>query len=258
MNFVVALTPDRDGKAPDFTTVASNFNAKVSQLGPFGLEETLPGIDAGLDFNRAAFELTEGEDTHFSNPVDGKEGVYVLSLVAREAPRVPTFEEVEKDVMPKAYDHALADALSRKASEVRDTLDKAMQSGQSFREALVAFGLEPEKTLEFTSSTEMEDVPYAEVLMRGVMLSNRGDLSELLPARDAVLLAYTADRIAGDPASFGSIKGQLVNTIRRQYGRTTFDAWQEDLLKQANFQDRQAPVSEEEPVEDESAAEPAS
>jgi hypothetical protein len=253
MNFVVALTPDRDGKAPSFEAVASNFNAKVSQLGPFGLEEELDGVDAGPAFNRAAFELTEGEDTHFSNPVDGEEGVYVLGLVSREAPRVPTFDEVEKDVTPKAYDQALADALSRKSAEVRDTVDKAMQNGQSFTEALIAFGLEPEKSLEFTSSTDMENTPYGEVLMRGVMLSNRGELSELLPARDAVLIAYTADRIAGDPASFGSIKGQLVNTIRRQYGRTTFDAWQEDLLKQANFQDRQAAPAEEDLPADEAA-----
>lgn len=252
MNFVVALTPDPDGKAPSFTEVASNFNVTVTEIGPFAEREELDGIDAGAAFNKAAFELTAGDETHFSNPVEGREGVYVLGLLNREAERVPTFEEVEKDVLPVARDQALSDALSRKAAEIRDTVDKAMQAGQSFSEALVAFGIQPEKPVEFTSSTEMTEIPYGEVLMRGAMLRNRGELTDLLPAKDAVVLAVVTDRIAGDPASFGSIKGQLVNTIRRQYGRMNFDAWQEDLLKQANFQDRQAvPPADEEPATEE-------
>jgi parvulin-like peptidyl-prolyl isomerase len=257
MNFVVALTPDREGKASSFADVASNQNVTVTELGPFSAEEELTEVDAGPAFNRAAFELSEGEETYFSNPVEGKEGVYVLALIERQVERVPTFEEVEKQVMPVARNQALAEALSRKAAEIRDTLDKAMQNGQSFSEALIAFGLEAEKTLEFTASTDLEEVPYADVVTRGVMLNNRGELSDLLPAKDAILIAHVADRIAGDPASFGSIRGQLVNTIRRQYGRMSFDAWQEDLLKQANFQERQTASVNEEPIEGEVPAEPA-
>lgn len=254
MNFVVALTPDREGKAPSFTEVAKSLNLTVTEIGPFAAEEELDGVDAGSAFNRAAFELSAGEESYFSNPVEGEEGIYVLGLIERQAERVPTFDEVEKDVLPVARNQALAEALSRKAAEIRDTLDKAIANGQGFGEALVAFGLEPEKTLEFTASTDLEDAPYAEVVTRGVLLSNRGELSELLPAKDAIVIAYVADRMAGDPASFGSIRGQLLNTIRRQFGRMSFDAWQEDLLKQANFQERQAPALEEEPLEEEAPA----
>ncbi len=260
MNFVVALTPDRDGKALTFQEAANQFKATIEEVGPFSAREKLDGIEAGLDFTRAAFELTEGEETHFSNPVEGESGVYVLSLVEREAERVPTFEEVEADVMPKAYEQALADALSRKSAEIRDTLDKAMQSGQSFTEALVAFGIQPEPVVEFSSSSGLKEVADGETLMRGVLMRNAGELSDLLPTSDAVLLAHVVERISGEPATYESIKMQLVNTIRRQYGRTTFDAWQDDLLKQANFKERQTTVdeSEEAPVEDEAPSDTAS
>ena len=259
MNFVVALTPDRDGKTRSFHDVAAEFKVEAKELPPFSASEEVKGIDAGPLFNRAAFELAEGEETYFSNPVEGEEGVYVLGLLERVPGRVPTFDEVEADVMPEALAQSMTDALSRKASEIRDTVEKAMQSGQTFAEALVAFGLQPEAPLEFTSSSGLDDTPNGEALLRGVLLRNQGELSELLATPEGVLLAFVRERIGGDPASYESVKGQLVSTIRRQYGRITFDSWQDDLLKQANFQDRQAiPESDGEMDEagDEAGAEP--
>lgn len=259
MNFVVALTPDRDGKAMTFEEVAKKFDATIEKMGPFSAQTVLKDLDADQSFNRAAFELTEGPETHFSNPVDGEKGLYVMSLVSREAERIPTFEEVETEVLPKARDQALVESLSRKAAEIRDTVDKALQSGQTFTEALVAFGLEPEPVAEFSSSSGLKDVENGELLMRAVMMNNEGELSDLVPAEDSVLLAHVVSRSSGDPATYGSIKDQLVATIRRQYGRMTFDAWQEDLLKQANFEDRQArSIEEEEPATEEEAADDAS
>ena len=255
MNFVVALTPDRDGNATPFTEVAERFKVKATELGPFALEEELASIPAGPAFNRAAFELTEGDESNFSNPVEGEDGVYVLGLLSREAARVPTFDEVEAQVMPAARAQALEDALSRKAAEIRTTVEKSIQSGQSFTEALSAFGLEPTTNLVFTSSSQLDKVPYADVLTRGVMMRNQGELTELLPGRNAVVLGYVVARTGGDPASFESVKNQLVSTIRRQYGRVNFDTWQEDLLKQANFQDRQAAATADEEVPEEEAPE---
>ncbi len=253
MNFVVALTPDRDGRAASFAAVAAQFGATVNQTGPFAADDTVEGVDAGPAFTRAAFELTEGDESYFSNPVEGEEGVYVLALLGREPARIPTFEEVEEKVMPMARAKALEEALSRKSAEVRETVDNAMKAGQGFAEAVAAFGLEAVTNLEFTSSSKLESTPHAETLVRGVLMSNRGELTKLLPARDAVLLAYVADRIAGDPATYESIKGQLVGSIRRQNGRVNFDAWQEDLLAQANFKERatipdETEIPEEEPA----------
>lgn len=257
MDFVVALTPDRDGKAPTFEEVAARFNVSVKKIGPFSAKSALKEVDAGLDFNRAAFELSDGAETHFSNPVDGEHGVYVLSLVSREAQRVPLFEEVESDVLPKAHEQAVTEAMTRKASEIRDTLDKALQSGQTFADTLVGFGLQPKPVVEFSSTSGLKEIPEGETIMRAVMMRNEGELTELSPLESGdILIAHVIARTPGDPATYGAIKDQLINTIRRQYGRMNFDAWQEDLLKQAKFEDRQAKRqddgAEEQPTDNDS------
>lgn len=249
MNFVVALTPDRDGVAPAFEDAAGQFDLEVLQAGPFSAAEEIEGVDAGPAFNRAAFELTAGSEEYFSNPVPGSNAVYVLALEERIAERVPTFDEVEDEVLPVARRQALSDALTRKAQQVRDAADEALQSGRSFAGAVAAFGLTPEETKEFSSASGLQDDAYGDILLRGVLTRNRGELTELLPAEDAILLAHVRDRIHSDPATYDSLKLQLIATIRRQYGRISFDGWQDYLLRRADFRENR-PAAVDEDVED--------
>lgn len=255
MNLVVALTPDRDGTALSFEDAAKKNNLEIQTVGPFAAREPVEAVaDAGPAFNRAAFELTEGSEGYFSNPVEGSNTIYVLALSERQEPRVPTFDEVADDVIPVARRQAIVDALSSFASKVRDATDKAIREGGSFSNAVAEFGLTVEPTREFSSASGVrEGEPYAEDLLRGVLMRNKGELSELLPTEGAILLAYVAERVPGDPATFDSIRGQLVQTIRRQYGRMSFDQWQADLLRKANFKERQPLSGEDEEFVDEDA-----
>lgn len=252
MNFVVALTPDRDGVAPAFAEVAAKEEVDIKTAGPFAVTDDVEEVDAGTAFNKAAFELTEGAEGYFSNPVRGKDAVYVLALEERTAERVPTFEEAREQVLPAAREQALADALTRKAQQVRDAADKALQEGRSFADAVAAFGLKPEETKEFSSTTGLQDNDHGDVLLRGVLTRNAGELSELLPAKDAILLAFVAARTPADVTTYESLKQQLVSTIRRQYGRLNFDGWQDYLLKEADFHERakETPPDEDVPAED--------
>jgi parvulin-like peptidyl-prolyl isomerase len=255
MNFVVELTPDRDGVAPSFEEAAARTQLEVLKAGPFARGDEVEGVDAGPAFNRAAFELSDGTESYFSNPVQGEEAVYVVALEERIAERVPTFEEVEAEVMPVAREQALADALTRKAQEVRDAADKALKEGRTFADAVAALGLKMETTKEFSSSTGLQDDDLGEVLLRGVLTRNTGELTDLLPTEDGILLGHVAARIPGDATTYDSLKQQLVSTIRRQYGRINFDGWQDYLLQQARFEERtQAPVEDDlAPEEEESA-----
>lgn len=239
MNFVVELTPDRDGSAPGFDEAAGKSGFEVLKAGPFSLRDDVKDVDAGPAFNRAAFELSEGSEAYFSNPVRGEDAVYVLALEERIAERIPTFEEVEDEVTPLAREQEMADALTAKAQAVRDAADKAIQAGGSFADAVKAFGLKPEETKEFSSTSGLQDDTYGEILLRGVLTRNAGELTDLLPAENAILLGHVAARIPADATTFDSLKLQLVGTIRRQYGRLNFDGWQDYLLQQGGFQERQ-------------------
>jgi hypothetical protein len=256
MKFVESLTPDRNGNALKFEEAATAKGLLVEEPPAFARAETVKNIDAGLAFNRASFELTPGADTYFSNPVEGTDYVYVIALQEQIAERVPAFEEVADKVLPIARAQAIADALGDKAKKARDEATQAIKAGKPFADAFSAYGVAPLITGEFTASTGATTNEYSELLMRGVMTLNEGEVSELLPADDAILIAHVIERKPGDPTTLSSLKDQIVGSIRRQNTRLLFDAWQTYLLKQANFEDRSAPSDEPAP-EDEAVDESA-
>ena len=66
--FEIALAPDEFQAAPSFEETAIKFNLSVTATKVFTLYETLPDIDAGQEFNIAAFELFNRPDRYFSRP----------------------------------------------------------------------------------------------------------------------------------------------------------------------------------------------
>ena len=251
LELVVALTSDKDGNAPLFEDVAEKNGLLIERAGPFALRQKIEDIDAGLDFNRAAFNLTTGQDGYFSDPVKGSNYVYVIALEDRIPERVPTFDEVADEVLPIAREQAIADALSTKSKEIRDAADAAVKAGKSFSEAMKAYGLETITTEEFTASSADEDDEYSPILLRGILTMNQGEVSELLPAHDAVLIAHVAERRPGDPTTLESLKEQIISSIRRQNGRYVFDDMQQYLLKQAKFEPREMPQDTDDEPEEE-------
>jgi hypothetical protein len=245
LEFVVTLSPDRDGNAPTFEDAAKGTNLTVLTAGPFSRFETVPGIDASSDFNASAFNLTMAPDSYFSDPIEGMDGVYVVALTEKIPERIPTFDEVADKVMPVAKKQAVAEALTKKAGEIRDAAIKAVAEGKSFAETLSSFGVEAKTTGEFTANTLPTEDQYGKLLMRGVMARNEGEVTDLLPLEDEILLAYVAQRTPGDPTTYESLKQNIVSTLRRQYGRILFDSWQEQLLADAKLEEKAVPSAEE-------------
>ena len=251
--FIDLLSDSRERTAISFEAAAEQSGVPVEEPEPFTQAEEVAKVDAGLEFNQAAFALSIDADSNFSEPVKGEDYVYVLALVEKIAPRVPTFDEVASRVRPYAEMQAISDALSAKAQAVRDAADAALKAGKTFADGVKSFDITPVTSEEFTASTGPTTNDYSEVLMRGIMTMNQGELSELLPADDAILIAFVETRTPGDPSSYDSLKEQIETTIRRQNTRIVYDEWQDYLLKQAKFEDR-LPTNvpdEETPVEEE-------
>lgn len=236
MNFVVALTPDRDGAAPDFDVAASNASLVVNSLAPFSTTDELPSLQNEAAFKHAAFELGEGPETYFSNPVRGSNEVYVIALRQRLDSRAPEFSEVKETVTTIARKQALHDALLAKAEQVRDEAEKALAEKISFSETLAFYKLKPVKTEEFSATTGLADTnaPDREILT-SVLTLNQGEISKPTPIETGILLTYLAERKSSDTVSLDSIRPQLIQTIRNQSARLNFEAWENYLLKKANF-----------------------
>ena len=238
VDLVVALAPDRQGNSLSFDDAAGRGGFEVKTAGPFGLRDEVPGIDAGDAFNAAAFALKPNPEEYFSDAVVGSNFVYVIGLEERLDPRVPTFEEVEETAMKAATQNAKSEALTRTAQKLREAAMQAVADGKTFASAVEPFGLEVMKTGEFTVADGMETNEYSEMLIRGILPRNQGEVSDILPTEDgSALIAYIVKRTAGDPSALPSVAPQIRDTVRQQRTRILFQEWEKYLLAKAGFQD---------------------
>ncbi len=237
-DFVVTLTPDRDGNAPTFDEAAAKAKLEVKKAGPFALKEAIPGVDAGPLFNMTAFALSKSSEEYFSDAIPGSNFVYVLALEEKTPSRVPEFDEVAGEAMDKAREHAVTELLAKKAQEIHDAATKAVEKGDSFEKAVQEFGFTPKKIPEFTVAKGFETNDYADILMRGILPRNQGEVTDLLTADDGtVVIAFIEKRIPSDAAGLEGLKPQIVETVRRQRSRYLFEDWERYLLDQGSFVD---------------------
>ncbi len=251
-DFVVLLAPDREGNAPTFEEAAARTNLVLHTPKPFALDDDVPGVeDAGPLFNHIAFNLTKSPDGYFSDTVPGSNAVYVIAMEERMDARVPEFDEVADEVTVAAKAKATGEALTKKAQDVREAAMKAVDKGASFAKAVQPFGLKPEKTGKFTVASGKLTNEYSEVLLRGILPRNQGEVTDLLPGEDAVLIAYVAGRAAGDSSMLDSLRPQIAESVRRQRTRLLFSDFEEHLLRAGGFEERNKPVVEPEEPEEE-------
>ncbi len=238
--FEVALAPDRSGLAPSFDEAAEAAGLTVFTSPLFAVDEPVPGVDAGLDFNEGAFRLRPTPDESFSYPVKGEKSVYVLSFKERVDSRVPEFSEVKEEVMLAARDEATQKMLKELAEDVRAAIADDLEGGVSFADAVSSFGLELFDMEPFTVTARMADFDDSDEsynLIRNVLSCNPGELTELIPLRRGVLLGYVQSREPADGSVYASIGGDLVEYIRDKRQETIFDSWQGWLLSSADFTD---------------------
>lgn len=242
--FVEKVAPKADGGQPNFAGAAAAAGLKIKTMPAFGAQDDLKGIDETAPFRQAAFSLDTDADTSFSDPVIGKDTVYVLSLEQRYAAFIPTFDAVEAEVTKEVREQAIAKALAERAVEIDQAVVKSMSTGASFKAAVAPFGLKVQTTPEFDMSTESKD-KYADVLASLCINVPQGKLCKPAPVEGGVLLACVTSRKSTD-ATVGlpAIREELVDSLSRGRAQRLVSSWQESLLREGKLKDMQTPSAE--------------
>jgi peptidyl-prolyl cis-trans isomerase D len=254
LDFEVSLAPDRSGNAPAFEKAALAAGAAVRTSEFFSLKSAVPGLpDVGPDFNQAAFSLRPTADDYFSHPVRGSNAYYIVAFDKRNDARIPAFDEVKKEVHAAALDQAVEDNLNDTARYLHDKALSAIKNGKSLSEALKFSGVEVITTEPFSAKSGIpvddEDLAYA--LTKNIMPFNPGELTDVIPLKDGVAIAWIKSRHPAGNAVFQAIRNDLGMFIKRKRAETVFYEWQEYLLKQAGFEDNALKKRAQEPAEDE-------
>jgi peptidyl-prolyl cis-trans isomerase D len=250
-DFVLEITPDRYGKAMAFEAAAEKHGLTIEEPVPFSIDEPPPEVDAGLEFTRAAFHLTENPVERFSDPVVGEEHVYVLYFRENIPSRVPEFEEVAGEATELARVDKVRSTIQRKVGEIREAAAKGLQEGQAFADAVKSFDLVPARTEPFSSMTGITNSLYSDVILRGILTRNAGEISDPIPVGDGFILAHVKSRRPGDPTQFSALKNQIAQTLAQREGTQLLRAWEEYLLHSQGLVDHMKKTSageEDEPA----------
>jgi len=250
--FAQALTDAGKEGRSKFDAIAAEKGIQLIAPSPFALNEEPSGFEEpSPTINRAAFALTDDDDYYYSDPVEGTNFIYVLSLVERQASRVPSFEEVQAEVEEQARDFAIINALSEKAQEIRDSAIAGRSAGLSFEDTMKEYDLTPEKPAPFALNTMGEDSTIPSALLREILTLNAGEITEPVDDVDGLLIAHISTRTASVETA-DSMRGQILGTLRRQVGNAAFEEYQKYLLTRDDFQDltRRSPAREEEETEE--------
>jgi hypothetical protein len=261
-SFLLGLIPDKDGTALSFDTAATAAGLAVKTSAFFTASATVPDVDAGEIFTQESFTLSTNEtDRLYSNPVAGREAVYLMTLNAIQEPRVPALDEIKDSAGALLERRKMQAAFDKRAAALHDEIARAMKSGRTFTEAASAHQLPVTTTETFTvyENLTSNKVAFSEQLLGTVANQEKGDLSALLPTDRGLMLASVTQRDAGDPMTFQMLRPQLVQMLAEYRSGMVFNDWLEALLQKADLKDYRTTTTDiEADAEEAPAAQPES
>jgi peptidyl-prolyl cis-trans isomerase D len=222
-----------------FTDHAAKVGVALASLPPFTRQEIPEGIDAGASFTRDAFDLGTNLTDSFSDPIDGRDTIYVLSLQEKIPSVIPGFPDVKEEAISNASKQKAADALVEFSESLKQGFADQLSKGEDFSKLAEAQGYTVTSLEEITAATGIQNSPYENILFRGFLSRNQGELTDLLPADDLILLAYVRERAPAPAQSFTDYRPRIISNLVRERTQRVFSAFQDHLLDEASFSEKQ-------------------
>ncbi|MCX7817755.1 MAG: SurA N-terminal domain-containing protein [Kiritimatiellae bacterium] len=238
LEFVGRISPDRPTRPLSFEQAAREFGVEVRETPPLLRDVPLATVDAGLRFNRAAFELREAPDERFSLPVRGESGYFVLWLKERLPSRIPELADVRVEVERDAREEAISAALDTCA----ESLLHDLRAGKTtLAQAAARWNLPLQQPPEFTATRMPTNHPAVERLMGELATCNAGEYTPVVrggPDGTTRLVAHVIQRKPAPPGRLMDMSRNIADLILREREAAYHRAFEAELLKRGQLQDR--------------------
>jgi peptidyl-prolyl cis-trans isomerase D len=225
----------------DFATAAAELNLSVVENTPsFNVAETLPNIDPTAPFTRASVALEESETHYYSDPVLGRDHIYVIALQKKWPAFIPPYESVREEVRTAAQAQANAVAYQVYANDLFTTFQDALAADRTFAEVAQEYNLSITTTAPFNAATPLEG-PLATQLMERVFQLNAGDLARPILSEEGYIFLSLATREAADTTALGAQRLAIIQALENQKRVSQINAWQDKVVEEAaieRFEDK--------------------
>ncbi len=209
----------------------------VDNTPAFSLNGPVKGVDPTAPFARAAFALEDDETHYYSDPVVGRDFVYVLSLVKKLDSFLPSFDVVRESATEAAKLAATETAYVEKSEQVHREIETALKAGTAFADAAGKQKLELKTTAPFNVTSRLED-EFGQEIKAATARFEQGTLTGLIGTPDEFIVAYIAEKELGDEAvALPGMRAELASSIGNEKSTQLVAAWRESLLDEAGFED---------------------
>jgi hypothetical protein len=228
-NFVAALSDE----GADFAIKANAAGKEViKNIPPFSANETMEGIDPTAPFAKATFNLDLTPNQYYSDPVVGRDHIYVIALQKKLPAFIPAFEAVKQLAMEQAQQQADANAYREHVTSLYTQVQQAIADGTSFAAAINATSLSLETLAPFNSEQPLEH-PQATTLMERTYQLKAAQLAAPIQTKSGVLLAAVKLRDEADTTKLSAQRPRIEASLIQQKKANRVSAWQASIVAEA-------------------------
>lgn len=190
-------------------------------------ERQLPGIMNASLFVKTAFALQENE---VSTPLKLGRDYYILKVVARKAPHVPEFAEIQEEVRAKL----IAEKSNKAAAEKAEALDKDLTKGASLQDIAQSLDLKVQETGFLTRRDPIPEIGRNPTLLDTVFQMKKGE-SKVVQSGGKYYIVQIDDQQLFDEEDYTKKRPELEPRLQAMKESLVFQAWLERLRKQAEI-----------------------
>ncbi len=259
-SFSVKLVHEPGTARPDFAKIAADFSVTPHETSFFSLRDTIPGVNAGLQFNQAAFSLSP--EVPFSDPIRGEDGYYVMEYLDSQPSEVPPFDQVKAKVITLLEAQRARDAAVKQGRELAAKVKDAVVAGKSFSEVCASVGLKPKTAAPFSIAEDTTNLPFATRIKDIALGMPTNTVSEFILTTDGGMFFHLKQRVPPKPEEFEKDKAKLEMQLLDRNRQALFEDWANAVMRDENIsykrkahpQQKEAPAEDTEPADQSSPA----
>ena len=254
--FSVKLVHEPGAARPDFAKIAEGFGLTPHETDFFSLRGTVAGINAGPQFNQAAFSLSP--EVPFSDPVRGEDGYYVLEYLASKPSEVPPFDEAKAQVIDLLKQQRARDAAVKQGRELAAKVKEAVDAGKNFTTVCASVGLKTKTTEPFSIAQDTTNIPFANRIKDMALGMPTNAVSDFILTANGGLFFHLKQRTPPNPEDFSKNQAQLAMQLLERNRQALFEDWANTVMRDEHleYKRKARPKQQESPTEEAEPAEP--
>jgi peptidyl-prolyl cis-trans isomerase D len=228
-------------KGADFAAVAAKFQVPVATTSEFTQAAPDPLLKQEPQLTQMAFSLSDSEPV--SEPVQGKDGFYILKLAAIIPAKPLTIEEAKSKIVDALKARQERELLNTRATKTVHDLREALKSGDTIAAAVQKANVKLESLPAFTLADDLEPAaspapeksPDLPMVKNAVADLHASDVTEPIPIANGALVAVVEKREPPDGANAASKRASLQEKIEMGKRRIAFLEWLQERRRAAGL-----------------------